>query len=64
MEDESIMGSSEKQVFYVKEMMSDLTTKLKHALDPFMMAKLDIQTIANFDFPTVEKDNNKYQMMK
>jgi D-mannonate dehydratase len=63
-EDESIMGSCEKQVFYVKEMLGDLNSKSKPGLDPFMMAKLDIQTISSFNFPVVEKANNKYQMMK
>jgi hypothetical protein len=41
-EDESIMGSCEKQVFYAKEMISDLTGKPKNNLDPFMIAKLDV----------------------
>jgi len=41
-EDESIMGNSEKIIFYAKEMISDLTNKPKHLLDPFLISKLDI----------------------
>jgi len=59
-EDESIMGSCEKQVFYAKEMVSDLTGKPKNNLDPFMMAKLDVQTINGFVFPKLDKSFNKY----
>jgi hypothetical protein len=59
-EDESIMGSCDKQVFYAKEMVSDLTGKPKNNLDPFMMAKLDVQTINGFVFPKLDKSFNKY----
>jgi hypothetical protein len=42
LEDESIMGSSDKLIFYAKEMIGDLTCKPKHVLDPFIIAKLDV----------------------
>ena len=41
-EDESIVGSSDKLIFYAKEMVADLTIKPKHTLDPFIVAKLDV----------------------
>ena len=41
-ENEQIMGNSEKQIFYAKEMISDLTHKPKIHLDPFIIAKTDI----------------------
>jgi len=42
LEDESIMGNSEKLIFYAKEMIADLTNKPKHLVDPFLVSKLDI----------------------
>ena len=32
----------------------------KHALDPYLVGKLDIQTINFFDFPKLRKADNKY----
>ena len=61
-EDESIAGDSEKQIFLAKEMISQLTLSPKHSLDPFLIAKLDIQTINFFDFPKLQKEDNKYQL--
>lgn len=63
-EDESIMGNSEKIIFYAKEMISDLTNKPKHLLDPFLISKLDIQTINFFEFPKLNQELNKYTMRK
>lgn len=59
-EDESIMGNSEKMVFLAKEMISQLTLTPKHALDPYLISKLDIQTINFFDYPRLKKADNKY----
>ena len=41
-EDETIVGNSEKVIFYAKEMVSDLNYKKKELIDPFIVAKLDI----------------------
>ena len=49
-EDESVLGDSEKMVFLAKEMISELTATHKHALDPFLIAKLSKQTIHYFAF--------------
>jgi hypothetical protein len=59
-EDEAIVGSSEKMIFYLKEMVSQLTSTPKYMLDPFVVSKLDINTILHFDFADLTKDNNKY----
>ena len=36
-EDEQVLGSSDKMIFYAKEMISDLTKKPKVLLDPFII---------------------------
>ena len=59
-EDETIMGNSEKMVFLAKEAISTLTLTPKHALDPWLVSKLDVQTINFFDFPKLKKPDNKY----
>jgi len=41
-EDESIIGNSDKSIFYAKELVADLSVKPKHTLDPFIIAKLDV----------------------
>lgn len=58
------MGNSAKLIFYAKEVIGDLSFKPKSALDPFIIAKLDIQTINNFTFPVLPKSINKYTMLK
>lgn len=45
-------------------MIADLSSKPKHLLDPFIIAKLDIQTINNFAFPVVLSSMNKYTLLK
>lgn len=63
-EDDSIMGNSEKMIFFAKEMISDLTSRPKHLVDPYLIAKLDVQTINFFDFPLLNQNLNKYTMRK
>jgi hypothetical protein len=41
-EDDSIMGNSEKMIFFAKEMISDLTSRPKYLVDPYLIAKLDV----------------------
>lgn len=41
-------------------MIADLTTKPKHNLDPFIVAKLDVNSMGFFQFPVVKKNRNKY----
>jgi hypothetical protein len=59
-EDESILGNTDKMVFYAKELIGDLSCKAKTSLDPFVIAKLDIETINHFTFPLIPRDQNKY----
>ena len=44
-EDEAIVGSSEKMIFYLKEMVAQLTSTPKYLLDPFIVCKLDVNTV-------------------
>ena len=41
-------------------MMSSLTKNTKTNVNPFIIGKLDIDTIAHFDFPSQSKDTNQY----
>ena len=61
-EDEQVMGSAEKQIFYAKEIISELTSRPKQMLDPFLVAKIDIQSINFFDFPKLPVTVNKYKV--
>jgi hypothetical protein len=54
------MGSSDKMIFYAKEMIADLTYKKKLNLNPFLIAKLDLETIKFFDFPELPASQNQY----
>lgn len=56
------MGHSDKMIFYAKEMLSNLVSKPKEHLDPFIMAKLDLSTIKYFEFPKLPTSINKYTM--
>jgi len=42
------MGSSDKMIFYAKEMVADLGKKPKRLLNPYLIAKLDLTTIKFF----------------
>ena len=59
-EDESIVGNSEKVVFFTKEMIATLTKSPKLAIDPFLICKLDMNTINFFEFPKMKKPDNKF----
>ena len=48
-------------VFLAKEMLGQLSLTAKHSLDPFLIAKLDLNTINFFDFPKLTKNENKYR---
>lgn len=56
------MGNADKMTFYAKEMISNLTLAPKVVLDPFLIAKMNVNTITNFDFPKMPKNMNKYTM--
>jgi hypothetical protein len=63
-EDESVLGSSDKMVFYAKEMVADLTRKTKRFLNPFIVAKLDLNSIKFFEFPKQPIEENRYLIRK
>lgn len=44
-EDESVMGDTDKMVFYAKDMISQLQLGLKSQLNPYVIAKLSVNTI-------------------
>lgn len=60
MEEEAIVGNSEKIVFHIHDMMSNLDKAEKSNLNPFIISKLDLDTIAHFDFPELSKNQNQY----
>jgi hypothetical protein len=45
-----VLGNADRMIFYAKELIADLTTKPKALLDPFIVSKLDLETIKYFDF--------------
>ena len=51
-------------IFLAKEMIGDITCKPKAHIDPYLVAKLDLDSILYFSFPVVEKENNKYIQRK
>ncbi len=60
-EDESIMGDADKMMFYAKEMLSNLTLSPKSTLDPYLVSKLNINSINFFDYPQLPKTMSKYK---
>lgn len=44
-EDEMIVGNADKIVFYTKEFISNFTYMNKTLLNPFLVVKLDMQSI-------------------
>ena len=51
-------------IFYAKEMISDLSRKSKLFIDPFLIAKLDLETIKFFEFPKIPQSENKYTVRR
>ena len=47
-------------VFLAKEMIAQLQMTPKHALDPFIISKLDIQSINFFEYPKLKRQDNKF----
>lgn len=56
------MGNSDKQIFYAKEMTADLNFKSKSHLCPFLVTKLDMNSINYFEYPKVPADMSKYTL--
>ena len=51
LEDETILGNSDKMNFYVKDLVAHLDKPVKEKINPYYIGKLDIETINFFDFP-------------
>ena len=51
-------------IFYAKEMIADLTRQPKHLVNPFLIAKLDLETIKFYEFPKIPRESNKYTVRK
>jgi hypothetical protein len=58
MEDDAIVGNPDKLIFHIKDMMSNLNKATKEKINPFIIGKLDVDTIAHFDFASLPKDQN------
>lgn len=62
-EDETIVGSSDNMIFYMKELVAELAGCKKAALNPFIVSKLDIPSIKLFNYPPDAKSkDNPYKM--
>ena len=60
LEDESIVGNADKMAFHVKDMVATLNKAEKEQLNPYIVGKLDIDTVAHFDFPSQPKEQSIY----
>ena len=60
LEDETIVGNSDKIIFYVKDFVSHLQKTVKPNINHFFISKLDIETINFFDFTPLPKEANPY----
>ncbi len=56
----SIVGNPEKLIFHIKDLMSNLNKAQKQILNPFLISKLDLETITFFDFQSIPKELNQY----
>ena len=43
-------------------MVSDLSSKPKQMLDPYLVAKLDVRSVNFFDFPQMRLEMSKYTL--
>ena len=56
------MGNPDKMVLFAKEIISTLTMAPKYTIDPYLLAKMNVNSINFFDFPKLPKEKNKYTM--
>ena len=64
-ESEFVTGSSDKMMFYIKDMVSSLNKSAKPAINPFIVAKLNIPSIKAYKFPSeVKKSENPFLLKK
>ena len=60
-EEETIVGNSDKISFYMKDLVSHLSKTMKQNIDPFYIGKLDIETINFFDFPELQVEEHPFK---
>ena len=61
LESELIVGSSDKMLFHIKDMLSELSGSKKSAMNPFIVSKLNISSIKLFPFPVgIKRELNPY----
>lgn len=60
LESESIVGNSDKIMFYTRDLVSHLEKTIKPNINPFLIGKLDIETINFFEFQQLSREQNKY----
>lgn len=61
-EDESIVGSSDKMMFYIKEQNVELKKCKKIALNPFIVSKLDVNSVKLYNYPVgITVKTNPYE---
>lgn len=64
-ESEYITGSADKMTFYIKDFVSEFKRSSKAALNPFVVAKLDIPSLKAFKFPKqVQARDNPYLLKR
>lgn len=61
LEDESIIGNSDKINFYIKDFITHLEKTTKKNVNPFYIGKLDIETIQNFDFQITSSNEHPFK---
>ena len=52
MENDLVMGSADKLMFLLKDMIAHLASTYKKNLNPFFVSKLDFYTVHHFQFAT------------
>lgn len=56
-----VLGSSDKMMFYIKDLHSSLNRQMKTTLNPFIVTKLDLTSIKSYKFiANVNKQDNPY----
>jgi len=65
LESETVVGNSDKMMFYLKDMIADINKDNNEAQNPFIVAKLDLDSIRAFKFPKQLKiQDNPYALKK
>jgi hypothetical protein len=55
--DESIIGNADKIIYYTKEFESTLQENLYNRINPFLISKIDLQSVRAFTYPDLAADS-------